>query len=149
MVHIRKISEDDIIWVNKGDMTPDQISKALSRFKVNYDSEIPVKTARYIIATSSAFATGLTLNEAISVTFLEPDFNAVTILQGFARHWRQGNKNKKVYSYLLIAVGNHTEDRIQNKNKLRGAIQEATKRKVNETTDLVSEELEVEDTLEV
>jgi hypothetical protein len=86
------------------------------------------ETARFIIATSSAIVTGLILAEAISVTFWEVEFNAHTMAQCWCRHVRQGNKNKKFYSFLIIAKGNTTEQRILEHNKMKERIQEATKR---------------------
>ena len=88
-------------------------------------------TARFLIATSSSFAVGLTLAEAISVGSLEPDFHADTIAQAFHRHCRQGNKNKIVYSWMFSAKNNKTETRIQEVSKLRKLIENAASRKVN------------------
>jgi len=81
------------------------------------------------VAKSSAFATGLTLAEAMSVGFLEPDSRAATMLKGFARHYRQGNKQVSVFSWMFLAKESAVEDRICRVNKLRSSINEAAIRK--------------------
>jgi hypothetical protein len=116
-------------------MTQSKINDELERFHADPYSPTPVaeqKTPRYVIATSSAFSVGLTLTEAIAIIFLEPDFKAETMAQGFSRHWRQGNKNEVVHSFLLLAQANNVEDRIMTVNKLRAGIEKAATRKVNE-----------------
>jgi hypothetical protein len=54
-------------------------------------------SARYLVGTSSSFSAGLTLSMAIGITLLEPDFRLSTMVQLFARHCRQGNKNADTY----------------------------------------------------
>ncbi len=115
-------------------MTASQRTTALDRFHVNLDSDNMTPesqhTARFIVATSSAIATGLTLAEGISVCFLEPDYHAHTMEQGWCRHCRQGNKNKLVYSWLCLNVGNKTEKRIIDTNGLKEKIKQVAERKL-------------------
>jgi hypothetical protein len=134
MRHILKIDSNDIIEVNSLFMTASQRTSALDRFHVNLDSD-KIKpenqhTARFIVATSSAIATGLTLAEGISVCFLEPDYNAHTMEQGWCRHCRQGNKNKLVHSWLCLNEGNKTEKRILDTNGLKEKIKQVAARKL-------------------
>lgn len=113
-------------------MTPAQISKELERFKADVNKKVQdQKTARYIIATSSAFSVGLTLSEAISVGFLEPDYRATTMIQGLSRHCRQGNKNPQVCSWIFRAKGSTVEERICQVNRLRSCITKAAARTSN------------------
>jgi len=124
-------------------MKPKAISDELARFHVDLNKELKgQKTARYIVATSSAFAVGLTLAEAISVGFQEPDYRAATMLQGYARHCRQGNKNMTVYSWMFLAERSAVEDKIVRVNKLRATINEAVERKTSEKP---TEPVEVDD----
>jgi hypothetical protein len=113
-------------------------TKELDRFHGSLNSRIPMdqqKTARFIISTSSAIATGLTLAEAITVTFWEVDFNSHTMKQGFCRHVRQGNKNQECYCYLLVAEGNATEEKILAQNQLKERIQATTQRTMKEVVE--------------
>lgn len=112
-------------------MTQKKITDQLARFHVDLTKERDKQppTARYIVATSSSFSVGITLSEALTVGFLEPDFRLATMLQGFARHTRQGNKNPVTYSYLCEVAGNRVEERIVEVSKLRGSIDAATARK--------------------
>ena len=80
IVHILKIPKEDIIFVNKT-IKPKAISNELARFHVDLNKELKgQKTARYIVATSSAFAVGLILAEVILVGFQELDYRAATML---------------------------------------------------------------------
>ncbi|KAE8440337.1 hypothetical protein EG329_008565 [Mollisiaceae sp. DMI_Dod_QoI] len=136
MVHILGVPKFDVIFIYKP-MGPKKIDAELARFHVNPDNEAPAKdqkTARYIISTSSSFAVGLTLAEAISVGFLEPDYHADTVAQGFYRHCRQGNKNLEngVESFMFFAKDNAVEGRIRNLNEMRTLILKAATRKTKE-----------------
>ncbi len=134
MKHHLHIPDADIISINSLNRSSNATTKELNRFHINLESGTPPEeqeTARFILATNSAITTGLTLAEAISVGFLEPDFNAHTMAQGYARHCRQGNKNKAgVYSWLFTAKGNKTEERIQEVNHMKAKISEVQTRKV-------------------
>jgi hypothetical protein len=133
MKYILKFPKEDLIWVYKP-LGQSTIDSELDRFHVNLDSDVPFEeqqTAKIIVATSSTFAVGLTLAEALAVGSLEPDFHADTIAQAFHRHCRQGNKNKVVYSWMFYAKDNKTEDRIREVSKLRKLIENAASRKVN------------------
>jgi hypothetical protein len=133
MRHYRNVSKDDLIAINGWSTpTPKNKTAQLDRFHVDLGSSTPVdqqKTARFVIATSSAISIGLTLAEAISVSFLEPDYNAGKVAQGFARHCRQGNKNKKVYCDIFLAKGNKVEENILEISKLRKTIDAVQNRK--------------------
>lgn len=131
MKHILKIDPSDLVFLNKT-MSASEITKGLERFQGNVDSPTYATdhTARYIIATTSSFALGLTLAEAKYVALLEPDFQLSTVTQVFARHCRQGNKEKVVFAYLFRAKDSIVEERIQNVNNLRQLIDQATERKV-------------------
>jgi hypothetical protein len=135
MTKILKIPKSDVIFVNKI-MTAKNITKELDRFHVDLTKEKSKQdpTARHIIATSSALAVGLTLGEAMTVAFLEPDFRPATTIQGYFRHCRQGNQNAKVYSWMFIASRSAVEERIQNVNNLRKGIIAAASRKTSEAT---------------
>ncbi len=145
MKHILKINSKDIIKVNSLFMSASQRTSALDQFHVNLDSDkiIPESqhTTRFIVATSSAITTGLTLAEGISVCFLEPDYNAYTIEQGQCRHYYQGNKNKLVHSQLCLNVGNKTKKRIIDINRLKEKIKQVAERKLapsKATTEVLS-----------
>lgn len=84
-----------------------------------------------MLATSSAISIGLTLAEAISVSFLEPDYDPGKLAQGFARHCRQGNQNPEVYCYIFLAKGNRIEDKILEISQLRKQIDSVQNRKHN------------------
>lgn len=113
-------------------MSTKERSSALDRFHIDVNASLKGQhTARYIIATSAAITTGVTLAEAMTVSFIEPDFHAHTMAQGWARHCRQGNKNKIVWSNLFLAQGNEVEMRIIGNSKLRAKIQEVQTRKVD------------------
>jgi hypothetical protein len=132
MKYILKISKEDLIWIYRPLGQP-TIDRELEKFHVDLDSSVPFaeqNTARFIVATSSSFAVGLTLSEALSVGSLEPDFHADTLAQAFHRHCRQGNKNKVVYSWMFYAKDNKTESRIRKVSQLRKLIENAASRKV-------------------
>ncbi|KAK6591796.1 hypothetical protein H4I95_12038 [Botrytis cinerea] len=135
MVHILEIEPADIIFLYKP-MGQAKINAALARFYIDVDSKVPAedqRTARYIVSTSSSFAVGLTLASAISVAFLEPDYHADTVAQGFHRHCRQGNKNLDhgVESWMFMVKDNKVEARIFDVNNLRKQIISAAERKVD------------------
>jgi hypothetical protein len=141
MKYTLKIPERDLIWISKL-RTPKQITNQLKRFHKDLGVELKKRegkeveelhTARYIIATSASFSVGITLNEAISICFLEPDYRPHTMKQGYARHTRNGNPNKLVHSWLLTAKGNAQEERILEVNAVRANITAATKRTLQET----------------
>lgn len=132
MTRILKFNHRDVIEVNSLFMKPAERSSKLQKFHVDLNSETPAEeqhTARIIVATSSAIATGLTLAEAVSVCFIEPDYHAHTMDQGYCRHCRQGNKNAVVHSWLLMCAGNQTEQRIQESNDMKRRIQQVQGRK--------------------
>jgi hypothetical protein len=134
MVYILKIPKDDIIFVTKV-MSQGKITEQLARFHVDLSKEDPQqKTARYIVATTSAFSVGLTLSEALTVGILEPDFRLATMLQSWSRHNRQGNKNLVTKSYLCKVSGNQVEERIVEVSTLRSSINAATARKTASST---------------
>jgi hypothetical protein len=114
-----------------------KIEKELAQFHVNLESNKPPSeqhTARYVIATTSSCGVGVNLAEAISVSFLEPDYHLDAFFQGCGRHCRQGNQNFEhgVESFLLTVKGNTFEERIHTRNKLREQIQNSTTRKVKD-----------------
>lgn len=138
MLKYRNIPAEDMVIVNAW-RTPNsnQTNEALARFHVDIDSKIPVeeqKTARYVLSTTSAISIGLTLAEAIEVTFLEPDYNAGKIAQGFARHCRQGNPNTVVWCNIIQVEQNFVEDKIMAMSDLRRQIEVVQQRKVETVT---------------
>lgn len=146
MKYILEIPAKDLIFLYKP-MGDRRIHKELDRFHGDLDSEVPIEeqsTARYIISTTSSIGVGLTLAEAISVGFLEPDYHADNIKQGFARHCRQGNKNIEhgVESWMFVIEGNTVEERIQEVNKLREQILESATRKVANIRAVCDERME-------
>jgi hypothetical protein len=64
----------------------------------------------------------MTLAEGLTLGFLEPDFRRSTILQGFTRHCRQGNKNPLVFAWLFLATVSPVEERIQTINALNVSV---------------------------
>ncbi|KAK2629475.1 hypothetical protein QTJ16_000295 [Diplocarpon rosae] len=131
LLHIERYTPDDVLLVHSM-MSPMERTATLDKFHLNVGSNIPLedqRPARFLVATSSAIATGLTLAEAISVCFLEVDYYAHTMEQGFCRHCRQGNKNAVVYSWVIQNDENPTEERIFNVNALRSKIQQVQARK--------------------
>lgn len=94
-----KIPPDAIVFLDKRTMSQAKIEQGLERFQGKME-EVDGKAAlpRYIIATTSSFGAGLTLSEVIGIVLLEPDFRLSLMLQLFARHNRQGNKNQEIYS---------------------------------------------------
>ena len=139
MKHILHVPKKDLIFVHKL-LSQKKITDELSRFSVNVDKQDieHQATARFILATSSSFAVGLTLSEASTVTFLEPDYRLHIMLQGFARHCRQGNKNPTTHSWLIRAAQSAVEDRICEVNTLRTAISKAAQRKQPPVIDLTN-----------
>jgi hypothetical protein len=140
LIKYQKIKAKDVISLNAW-RTPDvkQKTAALARFHVDIGSEIPIneqQTARFIIATSSAISLGLTLTEAISVSFLEPGYHPSKITQGFGRHCRQGNRNKMVYCNIFMVLGNKVEEKIMGISRIRKQILEVQNRKVREVIQL-------------
>ncbi|ESZ92640.1 hypothetical protein SBOR_6974 [Sclerotinia borealis F-4128] len=136
MIHILKFRREDVVFLHKP-MGQTKINAALARFHIDINCKTPAeeqKTARYIVATSSSFAVGLTLAEAISVGFLEPDYHADTVAQGISRHCRQGNKNLEhgVESWMFMVKDNRVETRIFEVNNLRKQIINAAERKTDD-----------------
>jgi hypothetical protein len=115
-LNYRNVPRQDVISVNNWKTpSPAKRTAALSKFHVDLGSKVPVgeqDTAKFVIATSSAISLGLTLAEAISVSFLEPDYDPGKLAQGFARHCRQGNKNKEVYCYIFMVKKSKIERKI-------------------------------------
>ncbi len=108
-----------MIWITK-DMPQGKIDAQLAKFH----GDVPPgkRRPRFIVATTSAFGVGLTLNEAVLICLLEPDYRVAMELQTFARHNRLGNKNKKTFSVLLYAEGNEREEKIRAMNAVRKRI---------------------------
>lgn len=100
-------------------MSAKETEELLEKFTGSSDSAQD-HNARFIVTTSQCFSVGLTLTQAISVTFLEPDYRPDVMAQGYARHYRQGSIWEKVFIGLLEASGNIVEERIMNQNKLKG-----------------------------
>ncbi len=68
---------------------PVTIDRELAKFRINPEvASENQKTARYVIATTSSFAIGVTLAEAVSVSILEPDFHPQTTIRVFHRYCR-------------------------------------------------------------
>ncbi len=133
MTKILSIPEDEIVFLYKLLSQP-EVDRGLMRFHGELRGQR--RWPRYIIATTSAFGTGLTLSEAVTVCLLEPDYRLSAELQCFARHSRQGNKNKATFSWLLYAVGNSREDNIRKRNKARKLIDQTLEGKVHQVIDL-------------
>lgn len=133
MKHILNISPKDVIVVTSN-MTSKNRTTELDRFHPNLEKNLDDQhTARFILATAYAIATGLTLAEAISVCFMEPTWDAAIVSQGYSRHCRQGNVNPKVYSWLLLSKENSVEAKIMETNKMRAKILQVQERKVAES----------------
>lgn len=86
-------------------------------------------TARFIIATNYCCSVGLTLTQAVNVTFLEPDLRSDIMDQGWSRHCRQGSKFEVVYCGLLLAEDNVVETRIMESNRMKKSLNMALERK--------------------
>lgn len=108
-------------------MQQTQIDKALDSFRSQVEG---VPKPRLLIATTASFGVGQTLNEAIGLGLLEPDYRLHAMLQVFGRHCRQGNKNPKTWCWLFLASNNMVEDRITLINNMRARIQATTEGKV-------------------
>jgi len=129
----RERRDAQVITLDSASMTPVQRTAAIARFHINPEDSTPPaeqQTARFIVATSAAIAVGLTLAEAINVTIIEPDYIITNMIQSWGRHCRQGNKNKLVYSILLTAKDNMTEEKIMIINSYKSVIEKASSRKV-------------------
>jgi hypothetical protein len=128
-------------------MTPKKLTETLAKFQrpsVDHaktssregeaakNANLAEPTATYCFATSSSFSVGLTLSVAKVVCFLEPDYRQSTMLQGFARACRQGNKNQTTYAWCLLAKGNSIEQRIMENNRLRSEIAKTAERKISD-----------------
>lgn len=109
-------------------MTQSQIDNCLEAFHGGRPGE--GSPPRLLIATTSSFGVGQTLNEAVGLGLLEPDYRLFAMLQAFGRHCRQGNQNPKTWSWLFRASNNGVEDRITSVNKMRARIEETTEGKV-------------------
>jgi hypothetical protein len=133
LLNYRNVPRQDVISVNNWKTpSPAKRTAALSKFHVDLGSKVPVgeqDTAKFVIATSSAISLGLTLAEAISVSFLEPDYDPGKLAQGFARHCRQGNKNKEVYCYIFMVKKSKIERKILEISNLRKQIDSVQSRK--------------------
>jgi hypothetical protein len=59
------------VWITK-DLPQTKIDLELAKFR----GDVPPgkKRPRFIVATTSAFGVGLTLNEAVLIALLEPDY---------------------------------------------------------------------------
>lgn len=120
MTQVMKIPPKEIIFIHRL-MSQAEIDKALARFH-GFEAVPKDVLPRYIVATTSAFGIGITLSEVVSIGLLEPDYRVATELQAFSRHNRQGNRNKKTYSWLFYAEGNQREEMIRKNNHLRKQI---------------------------
>jgi hypothetical protein len=110
-----KIPESQILHVTKL-YEQKEIDAMLERWH-NPDDD-PGKP-RIIIATTGAMSVGLTLTEARSIIMMEPNSSAAVELQGFCRHWRQGNKNPTVHSRQLYNPDHPTENACRQRNRRR------------------------------
>ena len=132
MKHILKVPEKDLIFLHKK-MSQAKINQQIALFHGNEkEHDLPASerpTPQYIITVSSVFTVGHTFAEVTVIAFLEPDYRAAVMAQAYARHCRQGNKNKQLYSWLFLAGNNTIEDRICKVNKLRGAIEDGVQQK--------------------
>src|SRR5665213_573075 len=118
MVYVLEIDKSQIAFTHKA-MNETKISRELARF---CGAEGKESTARYLVGTTSTFGTGLTLNMAIGLGLLEPDFRLSAMVQLYGRHCRQGNRNQKTWTWQFIAANNAIEDKIIEVNDLRGKI---------------------------
>ncbi len=123
-------------------MSEKQISKELSTF---CGDEKTSPSARYLVGTTSTFGTGLTLNMAIGLLLLEPDFRLSSMTQLYARHCRQNNPNKVTYTWQLLATNNAIETKIIEVNNLRGKIAQVELRKVADERAAKENAREIED----
>jgi SNF2 family DNA or RNA helicase len=96
MIHVLKIPEVEIIFIHKL-LDAKKIDAALDKFHGDSNTN---EQPRYVVATTTSFAVGLTLSEATGIGLLEPDYVLANELQAFCRHNRLGNKNKRTYSWL-------------------------------------------------
>jgi len=116
-------------------MSQTRIDTALDSFHGRVEN---VPQPRLLIATTASFGVGQTLNEAIGLGLLEPDFRLHTMLQVYGRHCRQGNKNPKTWCWLFLAMNNDVEDKITSVNKMRARIQETTEGKVARDSEVIT-----------
>ncbi len=128
MVYVLSIEKNLIAFTHKG-LTEKLINKELGKF---CGDEKGTTTARYLVGTTSTFGTGLTLNMAVGLCLLEPDFRVSSMTQLYARHCRQNNPNPRTYVWQLLARNNAIEEKIIEVNDLRGKIAQVELRKVRD-----------------
>jgi hypothetical protein len=83
-----------------------------------------------------ALGHGITLAEASLYILLEPDYCPAVMVQVLGRYYRQGNKNKKVYSKIYITKNSKAEQRICLVNKMCSSIKTAAA--AHDVSDIVS-----------
>jgi len=105
-----------------------RINRGLEIFRDGVKEDAP--KPRVLIATTSSFGVGQTISQAIGLGLLEPDYRLCAMLQAFGRHSRQGNQNKKTWTWLFRAQNNGVEERITSVNTMRARIEETTEGKV-------------------
>jgi SNF2 family DNA or RNA helicase len=74
---------------------------------------------RFLIGTSRLLGVGLQLTRASHVVLMEPDYEFIREMQGYARVYRIGQKNPLSRSYRLIDSGNEVEGAILKRQKDR------------------------------
>jgi SNF2 family DNA or RNA helicase len=72
-----------------------------------------------MVATTSAFGTGISLTSALWIALVEPDFRIAVMKQAWYRIFRQGNKNPIVYAFLITVTNCDVEAKIMRKNEVR------------------------------
>jgi hypothetical protein len=121
MIHVLGIPRSSILFLHKL-LSQNDIDKGLARFHGNAKEREGEQRPRYSLATTSAFGVGLTLNEAVAIGLLEPDYRVATELQTFSRHNRMGNRNKQTFCWLFYTKGNARENMIRERNHVRKQI---------------------------
>ncbi|TGO31766.1 hypothetical protein BHYA_0414g00020 [Botrytis hyacinthi] len=125
--HYCNVSKEDVIFVNKLQTAKEQGDllgywhgdvKGEAQAKASTEPHVP----RYMVAQCSAFAVGLTLNEAYAVGLLEPSYDAAQELQAFSRHSRMGNKEKKTETWLFYNVDDEKELALIERNSKRDSM---------------------------
>ncbi|KAK6591571.1 hypothetical protein H4I96_12300 [Botrytis cinerea] len=113
-----------LAWDGNGDGNGD------GKGKDSIEPHIP----RYMVAQCSAFAVGLTLNEAYAVGLLEPSYDAAQELQAFSRHSRMGNKEKRTETWLFYNTDDEKElaliERKSRRDSMRAGLDPTHKQKL-------------------
>lgn len=125
-----RVHERDLVFLNKT-MPQAKIDQGISDFNNGRDSDD--HNPRLLIATTATFGLGQTLNKAIALSLLEPDYRLHAILQVMRRHTRQGNPNKRTWSWMFRTRNNGVEARITDVNIKRARIDETIESKVGDS----------------